>query len=376
LRVAIIHNLRRGGALRTVQEHEKRFGVETLEFCLQTATPVTGSAHIVPFAPLADRLPPALRPLPRHSDLATLLVAWRALTRAVREARCDVVLAHPCQFLQAPPALRWARTPTIYFCQEPRRVDYEPAAAQSINPRTRRLYGPLHRAERRVDRIGVAAADLLLTNSRFTAHRIRAAYGRTAEPVPLGVADVFRHSAPTIEPTHLLSVGGLLPSKGHDRAIQAASLTARRWPLVVVAPRAEPVEMERLRALAADRSVRLEIRLGISDEQLRELYRGAACTLYLAREEPFGLVSLEAQACGSPVVVANEGGLPETMLDNDSGWAIDRSDSAAVAHAIDLLEDDVVRRAVSARAREHGGAQSWERSTKRVEELLELAMAA
>ena len=367
LRVALMHNLTRGGAWRTMQEHAMRTDFETLEFCLQSATPVTATAQVVPFASRAGNVRPLLRPVPRHLDLARLIKAWRDLAVAVNGAECDIVLAHPCQFLQAPLALRWTSPRSVYFCHEPRRVDYEAAAAATVNPRTRLLYGGLHRIERQLDRWALSSADALLTNSHFTAAKIEHAYGREAEPMPLGVADLFREAGRGGERKHLLSVGTLIPSKGHDLAIRAAGLTAARRPLVVVAPRQEPDELARLHAIAEDSGTRLDIRIGVSDEELRELYLGAVCTLYLARDEPFGLVSLEAQACGSPVVVADEGGLPETMVAGRTGWTVDRDDVTGAAEAIDRLGDPPTLASFSRRAREHAASQTWERSAASLE---------
>jgi glycosyltransferase involved in cell wall biosynthesis len=356
-----------------MQEHDLRLRGETVEFCLQTATPLTADAQVIPFARRSARLPHVLRPLPRHLDLAVLVAAWRKLALAVNRAGCDVVLAHPCQYLQAPLALRWADPHSVYFCHEPRRVDYEQAAAASVNPTTRVLYGALHRMERRLDRLAVASADILLTNSRFTAERIERAYGRMADPVPLGVPELLREATPYGERTHLLSVGSLIQSKGHDLAIRAAGLTGRRLPLIIVAPRAQEQEAARLEAVARQNSVALDMRIGVTDAELRDLYCGAVATLYLAREEPLGLVSLEAQACGSPVVVANEGGLPETMIVGETGWVVDREDPSAAAGAIDALEEPEMMRNISARAREHGMSQTWEQSTAHIQHALERA---
>jgi glycosyltransferase involved in cell wall biosynthesis len=353
-----------------MHEHQLRLRGETLEFCLQTATPATANAKIVPFSRSAERLRPSLRPLPRHLDLAALVLAWRRLAHAVNNAECDVVLAHPCQYLQAPLALRWMSARSVYFCHEPRRVDYEPAAAATVNPRTRHLYGALHRSERWLDRLGVTSASSLLTNSRFTAARIEAAYQRTAEPVPLGVADIFREPMQDGPRTHLLSVGSLIAGKGHDLAIGAAAQTARRMRLIVVANRSQPQEIARLEDLAKRASVGLDVRIGISDEELRALYRGAVSTLYLACEEPLGLASLEAQACGSPVVVSDEGGLPETMIAGETGWAVRRDDTAEAARMIDALEDPEVMRRISAAACAHGYSQTWARSAARVQDAL------
>lgn len=374
LRIGLVHNLAQGGARRTMREHQRRLRGEVIEFCLETAASVSDQPRVVPFAPSAPRLPAVLRPLPRHLDLAALVRAWWHLARTVDRAGCDVVLVHPCQYLQAPIGLRWMRAPTVYFCHEPRRVDYEPAASASVNRRTRQLYAGLHAAERKLDRIGTFAADRVVTNSSFTATRIQRAYGRTADPVPLGVAELFSETdTPERERTHLLSVGTLIPSKGHDLAIRSAGSAVRKLPLVVVAPRASPAEISRLERIARECAVDLELRVAISDEQLRDLYRGACATLYLSREEPFGLASLEAQACGSPVIVADDGGLPETMLDGETGWALPRQDTIAVARAIDALGDPALMRELSSCARAHARAHTWERSASYMQETLERA---
>jgi glycosyltransferase involved in cell wall biosynthesis len=371
--IALVHNLAPGGAKRAMQEHQRRLGGTIQEFCLATSKPVTDDATTIPFRPRAPGLRPVLRPLPRHLDLVSLIRAWCEVARAVNASGAQVVLAHPCQFLQAPLALRWLNAPSVYFCHEPRRRDYEQAASILVNPRTRHLYSGLSRVERGLDRAAVRSADRLLTNSRFTSRRIREAYGLLADPVPLGVADAFREPYPELEPTHLLSVGTLIPSKGHDLVIAAAARATRRWPVVVVSPRQESEESLRLQTIASAQAVTLEIRVGVSDAELAELYRSALATLYLAREEPLGLVSLEAQACGSPVIVADEGGLPETMIPGETGWALNRNDTASAAAAIDALEDQNLRRAYCRRAREHGASQTWERSTEYMRAVLEQA---
>jgi glycosyltransferase involved in cell wall biosynthesis len=363
VRVALVHNLPPGGARRVLAEHAGRLGRETVELCLGSAAPVGDGALVFPYAPLAPRVAPALRPALRYADLGRLLAAWRRLAAALPATRADVVLAHPCQFLQAPPVLLWTGLPTVYFCHEPRRVDHEPAARLTRNPRTRRLYFPLYRAERALDGRATRAAGRLVTNSAYTARQIRAAYGREADALPLGVPDAFRpapspSAASPGAPGHVLSVGALIPTKGHDLALEAAALANRRRPVLVVAPRPDAGEERRLLARAAQLGVALEVRTAISEEELCAAFQAAFATLYLARDEPFGLASLEAQACGCPVVVAAEGGLPETILAGATGWAVPR-EAAAAAACLDRLEDPVVRAAFAQRAAAHGSQASW-----------------
>lgn len=375
MRVAFVHNLRGGGARRTMAEHIRRLDAEVHEICLATATPVTTAAAVVPLTVLAPNLPEPLRPPARYRDLAAILTAWRRAANRVSALEPDVVVAHPCQFLQCPPAIARLRAPTVYFCHEYRRVDYEPAAAATVRARTRQLYAPLYSLTRGADVRAVASATRLLANSRYTEAGIERAYGRQSTVVPLGVPDGFAPATEPVAADYLLTVGSLIPSKGHDLVIAAAALTARRWPVVIVAPAPDEGEERRLRTAAAELGVQLQIRIGVSDAELRDLYRAAIATVYLSVAEPFGLVSLEAQACGCPVVVANEGGLPETVLDGRTGWVVPR-DPAIAAARLDRLDDDGVRAELGAGAARRGREFSWTESTRVLEGLLRDVVSA
>jgi glycosyltransferase involved in cell wall biosynthesis len=364
----VVHNLAPGGAHRRLAQQAAQLDADVVELTLSTATPVTGDAIVVPYEPLAPRVVRPMRPPLRYVDLSGLVRAWaRAWRRAARVAP-DVLYVNPCRFLQAPPVLTRRQRPALYFCDEPRRVDAEPEAAATRNPRTRTVYGPLYRAQRRLDRAGVAGARAIATNSRYTAGLIRRTYGRAAEVVPLGVDEHFTPKG-GVAARHLLSVGTLIPAKGHDLVLRASAAARTPWPVVVVAPRPDASEAARLRALAHELGVRLDVRVGISDAALRDCYRSAHATLYLARREPLGLASLEAQACGSPVIVADEGGLPETVSEGITGWAVPR-EPGAVARRIDGLADPGARAGMSAAAASRGRAASWSRSATRIQRLL------
>jgi glycosyltransferase involved in cell wall biosynthesis len=370
MRVAVVHNLQAGGAHRRLTEQLKALPDTTIEICLASAQPVMADAVIVPLHVTAPRVRQLLRPPLRYLDLLTLVSAWREAARRVAGFRADVVFANPCRYLQAPGALVWTRLPTLYFCDEPRRVDYEAAAGASRNPGTAMLYAPLYQAQRRLDRCATAAASELVTNSRYTARMIQRSYGRRADVVPLGVPDSFRPMAAPAPGGHVLSVGTLIPSKGHDLVLRACASGDQHRRVVVVAPRVDDAEEARLRRLAASLRVALEIRTRISDDELRTLYQRAQATVYLAEREPLGLASLEAQACGCPVVVADEGGLPETVIHGETGFVVPR-DARAAGRALDALTDETLRQAMARAAAAHGARASWRRSGEVIRERLE-----
>jgi glycosyltransferase involved in cell wall biosynthesis len=360
MRVAVVHNLQAGGAHRRLSEQMKALPGTTVEICPEGALPVTAAAVVMPLRAGASRVPRVLRPPLRYVDLAALLYTWRRVARRVAALHADVVFANPCHFLQAPAALLWARAPTLYFCDEPRRVDYEPAAAATRNARTAVVYAPLYRAQRWLDRRATTAASRLVTNSRYTSGQIRRSYARHADVVQLGVPDSFRPSHAPVA-GHVLSVGTLIPSKGHDLALHACALAQPRRRLVVVAPSACAPEEGRLRGLAARLGAEIEIRTGIDDDELRTLYQTAHATAYLAAREPLGLASLEAQACGCPVVVADEGGLPETVLPGRTGFVVAR-DAHAARQALDTLADESLRRTMGEAAAAHARRATWRAS--------------
>lgn len=370
MKVAFIHNLNAGGAHRTMAEHAQRLSAETSELCLQTADPFSAHATVLPLRLIAPGLPQVLRPPFRYRDLGATVRSWQRLAVRVAESKPDVVVVHPCRFIQCPPAVPRVRTPTVYFCHETRRVDHEPAAMASRNPRTARLYGRLYAQERRLDAAAVASATVLVTNSRFTAAAIQTAYGREAAVIRMGVADVFAPGRARSPGAYVLSVGSLIPSKGHDLAIDAAARATVRAPVVIVTPRADLEEEARLTARARSQGVELRIAVAISDLELRDLYRDALATLYLARAEPLGLAAIEAQACGCPVIVSAEGGLPETLLHGRSGWAVPR-DAGAAAAKLDLLAQGELRQAAGAHAAAHGAGFSWAASTRDFQDILD-----
>ena len=369
--IAVIHNLLTGGARRRLSNQLSCFAEPFTEMCLESAAPITDDAIVVPFSRRSPRLMRGLRPPARYIDLLALELAWRRLSARLSELAPDAIYINPCQYLQAPPLDARILSRALYFCDEVRRVDYEPDAAASRSHLTRPAYALLYRRERSLDRRTAYGVAAIATNSQYSAREIQRAYGRESSVVRLGVApSLLRVPLDPMEARgFLLSVGTLIPSKGHDLVVRAAALSLSRPNVTVVSSRGSPGEEQRLSDLARAVGVNLDIRVGIPDVELAGLYGSALATLYLSRREPFGLASLEAQCHGCPVIVADEGGLPETIIDGATGWICER-DPAAAAALIDRLGDNAIRDRMSAAAREHGQTWTWESSALQVEDLL------
>jgi D-inositol-3-phosphate glycosyltransferase len=101
--------------------------------------------------------------------------------------------------------------------------------------------------------------------------------------------------------------------------------------------------------------------------ELADWYRAATVVLVPSHSESFGLVALEAQACGTPVVAAAVGGLRTAVRDGYSGVLVDGHDPVAWARVLERLIDSPRRLAELARgARAHASAFHWPATADRL----------
>lgn len=146
----------------------------------------------------------------------------------------------------------------------------------------------------------------------------------------------------------LLYVGRLTPIKGLDTLLEAMARldgTLPRARLLIVGGEAdEPLDghaaelRRRLRALGLERRVTF---VGAQpQERLRDYYRAADVTVLPSYYESFGMVAMEAMACGSPVVASRVGGLQTTVRDGVTGVLVPDSDPGALAEALVRVADD------------------------------------
>jgi glycosyltransferase involved in cell wall biosynthesis len=184
---------------------------------------------------------------------------------------------------------------------------------------------PLMAKMARWDRDTADRVDRYVAISHYVAGRIRRYYNREAIVVyPPVDTDFFQPDA--VEPERFaLVVSALVPYKRIDVAIDACRLA--NVPLKIVGDGPERARLER----AANGHVEFLGRL--SDEVVRAIYRRAAVAL-LPGEEDFGIVPLEAAACGRPVVALSRGGAVETVVPGVTGTLVDELSPAAFADGI------------------------------------------
>ena len=123
-----------------------------------------------------------------------------------------------------------------------------------------------------------------------------------------------------------------------------------------------PAEQARVRRLVDQLGVAERVRFVEPQPHhlLSTYYRAADVCVVPSRSESFGLVALEAGACGTPVVAADVGGLSTLVADGSTGFLVDRRDPGAYAEAIArVLDDPVASVGLGTAAAERAQGYTW-----------------
>jgi glycosyltransferase involved in cell wall biosynthesis len=284
--------------------------------------------------------------------LPVMPLVWRTLDRT----RFDVVISSTHAFAHTVRLGPPEQTRYLSYVHSPARYLWSPGTdgrgANRLLAAPRKL---LQVADVRLSRHVHAYA----ASSREVQARVKRYWRRDSTVINPPVDVDFFAAAPVTDREqprdYLLGVGRWVPFKNFDLMIAIAE--AARLPLVIVGSGAEEA---RLRRMAAAATVPVTFHAPPTRERLRQLYWGARALLFPAHED-FGIIPVEAQACGTPVVGLRRGGLLETVLDGETGALVDSLDPEAYVPAVRRVGS------LSAdRIRSHAGAFSRERFDARM----------
>ena len=298
----------RGGGERTVL---------TMAEALDDATLVTGYRTEETYAPesfpprfVSLGIPAFLRTKPLKTHLIALSLAFALQRRRAKGFRVRlfsgvaVIFAAPAHDVGA----------NILYCHTPPRFAYDKRDwfvsryPVVIRPVANALIGVFDLAYRHaLGRIGV-----ILTNSENTRARIRHYLGRDSMVVhPPVDTDRFRWAG---QADYYLSTARLTGLKRVDMVVEAFMQMPDRRLIVVSGGE----QLDRLRQIARAHP-NIEFRGWTSEKELIDLMGAAIATIYVPRDEDFGMSPVESMAAGKPVIGVNEGGLRETVVDGETG---------------------------------------------------------
>jgi len=192
------------------------------------------------------------------------------------------------------------------------------------------------------DRANAAHVDVFATLSHYIGARIQRAYGRESTVVyPPVDTNFFTPGSSSRRDAYYVTASRFVPYKRIDLIARAFALLPDRKLIIA----GEGPDERKIRA-AAGANVELVGR--VDRDALRDLLRGARAFLFAA-EEDFGIVPVEAQACGTPVIAYGRGGVVETVVAGDeipaerrTGEFFLEQDAAAIADAVRRFESRTI----------------------------------
>lgn len=334
--VAIVHDYlnQRGGAERVVLELSYMWPDASIYTSLYRP-----ESTFPAFLDRQIRATPLNR-LPVDRGFRNLFPLYPAAFRMLGEITADVVIASSSGWAHmarsSPEALH------VVYCHTPARWLYggeyleangRPSVRQAL---AKPALGTLSRADQRAAR----RADLYIANSENVRRRIEATYGLKAAVVPPPV-DVGRFR-PTPRGERLLVVSRLLPYKHVELVVRTATKLGIGLDIVGDGPL-----MSHLRTLAGPV---VKFHGAVEDDTVMGLMESCSAVC-VAAEEDFGMVAVEAQAAGKPVIAYGRGGSLESVDDGFTGVFFDEQTEDSLTAAIRAAERlDTPPTAIAARA--------------------------
>ena len=272
-------------------------------------------------------------------------------------APCDLLISTSSAVIKSirPPK----GTPHLCYCHSPARYVWAQAGEYASRRGTsggrlrsfglRVVRGPFQRW----DRATAGRVTRFLANSRHVADQVRRCFGREAEVVhPPARTGWFTVDSNVPREDWLLVAGALEPYKRTELAIEAAN--RRGFRLKVAGAGTQ------LGALEAMAGPTVEMLGWVDDQAMRDLYRRARALLF-PQVEDFGIIAVEAQACGCPVVAFEAGGALDSVT-AASGVFFAEQTAEALGDAIDALDRASLDPAACRRNAERFSEEAFDRA--------------
>jgi glycosyltransferase involved in cell wall biosynthesis len=371
MKIAVFHNLPSGGAKRALYGFVNY--LTKAGHSIDVYVPSTANEDFFPLRDLANEVKvfsmkttfvgliySTLRFIPPiNISLGDLERTEKEIADVINKKDYDVVFSEQDQYTMSPFFLKFIKKPTVYYCQQPSR--FHETILQNITQNKDRKYPQWVRGIWRkyftskfpdIDKENASFSKYILVNSYFSRESILRCYGINSFVSYLGVdTEIFKPLKVSKE-NIVLSVGSCSPSKGFDFIINSLGyIDPKIRPKFVIVSNSVDIRWkEYLEQLAIKVSVDLKVTSLIQDNELVLLYNKAKLVLYTPYLEPFGLVPLEAMACGTAVVAVKEGGVRESMVHNETGLLTERDEVMFAKAVTELLLFEKKRESISRRA--------------------------
>lgn len=373
MKIAVFHNLPSGGAKRALYGFVKY--LTKLGHLIDVFVPSTADENFLPLKEIVNKV----NVFPIKRTFGGLIYSAFQYTPPIRMSIClrdlektekkiadiinnkdyNIVFSEQDQYTMSPFFLKYIKKPTIYYCQQPSRS--HEVILKNISQNINRNYAQWIRSiwhkyfisrVLKIEKENASFSKYILVNSYFSRESILKSYGLNSFVSYLGVDTKIFKQRDIPKKNFVLSVGSCGPAKGFDFIINSLRhINFKKRPKFIIVSNSIDIRWkDYLEQLAIKVGVNLEVRNLIQDNELVSLYNKAKLVLYAPYLEPFGLVPLEAMACGTPVIAVREGGVRESIVHNETGILTERDESMFAEAIIKLFLDKGKRQNIARRS--------------------------
>lgn len=287
-------------------------------------------------------------------ELIKLYNLHKKVASDIESKKYDYIFVHPSKFTQAPFLLKFLSNKCIYYCQEPLRIVYDPNLSKISHIKfPKNIYEFLNRKIRKlIDLENFKNASMVIVNSNYSREFIEKSYGIKAQVCYLGVDVKFFKPFNINKSIDVLFIGN--KANEYDLLNESLKFFKNKPKLYAI--------------------FRKDGELRISDEELVKIYNKSKILVALNKNEPFGLIVLEAMACGTPVVAVEEGGYKDSVINKKTGFLILRDAEELYEKINKIINDDDLRNTIAKTARANVLENwTWDKSVDRFLEIIKYA---
>lgn len=279
-----------------------------------------------------------------------LFLKWltrsRIFTKGIRHVKLKLAFLNRTWFLKkydtvifsgdCLAAVKNARPDTkkIFYCHTPPRYIFD--KREWYESQLEKHYGVIYKLVRPLYRMirdrfeaayrrDIQKMDIVVANSKEVQARIKQYFDIDADIIypPVDLSRFSSHESGQPSRDYYLSFGRLAEFKRVDVIIDAFKDMSEKK-LIVTYGKNDPIKDRLIRQAAGAKNI--EFRTDVDDDEAIQLLQNAIATIYIPKDEDFGMVPIESMSCGTPVIWVDEGGLKESIVEGETGYRIDPND--------------------------------------------------
>jgi glycosyltransferase involved in cell wall biosynthesis len=331
MKIAIVHNLPGGGAVRMLEQIIERYKkVNQIDlYCVGT----TNILNIEGTKNNFYKVKPWKGFLLYNLWIIFILpLIHRQIAKSIDWSKYDLIFFTHDYFTKSPYLLRYINhSNKVYLCQESQREFYEPSKyhTQNVKEEVAKI---LRYPIKWIDVRNVKGASRLLCNSLYSKKILYKIYQREPTVVYPGVDEKYFCPKKIKKQDLIICIGGINKTKNQEFLINSLHSLLGKYKLVLVGSGSKKY----INRIIGDNE-HIEVLTKITDSNLRNLYRKSKLTCVTAYKEPFGLSSIESQSCGTPVLTVDGGGTVETIVNGKTGYISKMNEVEFLNKAIMIL---------------------------------------